>query len=400
MTAPLNVLQRHMLKRQLADPASCKYIIPTFVRLRPGIDPVRFAAAWNRAAASFEIFRARIAGSASGGYEWRETDPAGPAMTVIDVADEDLLRLRDEIAPIDVFAERPVRAALYRTPHRGVWSAVDFHHLALDGFGFRALNGLVERAYFDPAAAIPSDGAFARLAASAEEEKSARFRQALEYWQDTYGRDTWSACPRPDRDLGGAAQGEVFFELPVSVSEFWRICRERDALPVLLMQAVALRAIAEDTGVSRALIGWTCHGRTRCDRDLGLPLIKDLVLGADTGLPDEELLSVLRKRHYEALRASVCPWTATESCPLADQVVDLLYQGDLRSAEGQSARLYQNDPDENDGYSIGSQNILDIEIIEKNERLLVYFDYSAARYSSERIQEFKALFIRHFLAIT
>lgn len=394
MTAPLNLLQRSMLKRQLADPASRMYVIPVFLRLAPGIDPVRFAAAWTRAAASFEIFRARLCEAE--GCVWRLTDGEGPVMSVREIADDELEEARDRVGSLDLFSEPPVRAAVYVTPTRGDWASVTFHHLALDGAGFKALNRLVERAYFEPGVRIPTDGAFRRLLESAQEERSLRFARARGYWERTYGDGGWATCPRTDRSEGGASQGELFFDLPIAVNDFWRICRERDMLPGLFVQAVAIRAIAEDVGSPSALTGWVCHGRSRADRHLGLPLVKELVLGADASLPDDRFAQLLRKRQYEALRSSCCPWASLPECPYFDRIADVLYQGDLRSGEGQSARLYVNDPDESDGFNTGSQNILDIEILERDGRLSAYFDYSAARYSPVRMAEFRDIFLACF----
>ena len=397
MTAPLNILQRYMLKHQLADPASCMYSIPARLRLAPDIDPVRFAAAWNRVTASFEILRARLAEDGRGGFFGRDTRALPPPVGVLEVSDGEFRRMRDRVEPFDLFREPMVRAVVCRTPSLGNWIVFDFHHLAFDGFAILAFNRRVERAYEDPAAPIPSDGAFRRLRELDEEARSERFRRAERYWEETYGGTAWATCPKPDLDGADVtAQGELFFQLPVSVDGLWRICREKSLLPNQLVQAAVLKAIAEDNSRRHTLVGWTCHGRSVADRETGLPLMKDLVLGMDAELEDDEFLHELRRRHDEALRASVCPWAVTESCPLPDLIVDILYQGDLRSGVGHSRRLYVADPDERDGFGVGSQNVLDVEVFEDGNGLSAYFDYAAGRYSPARITSFRDRFLRTF----
>ena len=236
---------------------------------------------------------------------------------------------------------------------------------------------------------LPTDSWFEYLQERAGEESSPNYDESRKWYYDNYGNHNLCGYPATDftQGWGGNKQGLLLRHSGITLEDLAGL-RQLHLNNTKFFLAISLLATSEYNHNQNIIHTWTYNGRFRKEH-------KNIVGFMFQDLPvklEQDVFASVRRQTKECIIHKNYPYTSLDEHFLEDDKLCFMYNG----------RLYFDGPliDISDGLVemqhsyAGSQNILDVEVLEADDGIDLLFDYAAHRYKPESIERYSELFIR------
>ena len=150
------------------------------------------------------------------------------------------------------------------------------------------------------------------------------------------------------------------------------------------------------------MVSWIYNGRE--DKELmttvGL-LFRELPVGVhiNDDMNIRDLYSMVHEQVQKGIEHSCYPYIDKTTGSTEIESAYLLYQQDLRDADGMDAGMDMETIDIRQNQA-ATQTMLDIEILDGSDGLEVMLDYAKARYEDESMEKYKLLFMKTVKVMT
>ena len=395
---PLTAEQHYMFDYQLYTPMSTMLNVAGMVRFNEKLDADRLCAAVNAVIQSHPALLTSLFFNEDGEIEQRYTPELFKPTVIEDISEEDLEELRDTlIHPYEKLVGQPLsRNRIFRTEEALYWF-YDIHHMFFDGGSGRIMVKEVCDTYLAkewPKPAEP-DGYYLMLHERQQQIKSDRYEKSREYFEKRYGSKDYSI--RLDCELNSLKNRYEESEKLLNISE--EELEELEEVSSLgkngLFIIVELLAMAAMNGKPDVLLAWVYKGRDSkyLNDILGLlfrELPVALSLSGETTL--RELYADVEEQIQSGIAHCDYPYIDKNSIVRTNDHFIFIYQEDNWNC-CDSMPLDMEDVDI-DFPDIASETAMDVEIIDTDEGLLMFLEYSIDRYRRADVRKFINTMVR------
>lgn len=397
--APLNYLQRYILKRQEERPGTAMFNLAKMFRLRKGIDVPRLAEALVKGARAHQALKTVLHRYPDGEIlQLLGLDDDEIQVEVVKVSERNLLARRDSyVKTFDLYDEGLLDAIIFDCGENA-YLLSNIHHLVCDGYSFpviledarRAWNGeeIVPDAYFDT---------LARRAARSQLPVAIAARK---YMLELVRSRQFVQLPFADRN-GAPDYGsrEYTIALPEGLAAFMaanRVTRHHFFL------ACAVLALARLTGGNDIFVDWVFHGRLTRDelRTVGAFMVDlPLIMTDIATLSPEEVLFAVKHFTFMGIKNAYAIKDGGDDELGGCERLTFIYQDEW-------GELMSPGPVREDGpfawmidetiplrpTTIAAENPFNVEIMEHVDRTSLFLEYDAGRYSPALVDRYAAAF--------
>ena len=302
------------------------------------------------------------------------------------------MAVKDDLVQPFHWGEAMCRFKLFVT-EKGKYLFWDDHHIVCDGLGKTIFWRDMQRAY--DGQDITPDSWFEYLQEREAEKSLPHYAESRKWYEDNYGSHEFCGYPAADFVQGGGLNKQGLLSVRSGLAD--------DSLDVLkryhlthteFFIALSLFATAEYNLNPSVLITWCNKGRwkRKHHRITGM-MIQDMPAFLNVeGLSIADIASSVRQQVKGCMLHRDYPYMSLDEKMLENENLCLIYQG----------RLYTDGPVipliaellEMQNKHAGSQNILDIEVIETDDGIDLLFNYAAHMYKPESIERYSQIFIR------
>ena len=309
------------------------------------------------------------------------------------ITESELMTIKDELIQPFSWGEAMCRFKLFIT-EKGKYLLWDDHHIVCDAFGKIIFWRDLQRAY--DGQDLAPDSWFEYLQEREAEKSLPHYTESRKWYEYNYGSHEFCGYPAADfYDMGGGLNKQGLLSVRSGLAD--------DSLDVLkryhlthteFFIALSLFATAEYNLNPSVLITWCNKGRwkRKHHRITGM-MIQDMPAFLNVeGLSIADIASSVRQQVKGCMLHRDYPYMLLDEKMLENENLCLIYQG----------RLYTDGPVipliaellEMQNKHAGSQNILDIEVIETDDGIDLLFNYAAHMYKPESIERYSQIFIR------
>lgn len=374
------------------------YNLHHVARLRDDVDLDRFANALTLAVRAQEVSRVRVERSSAGVLTIRDSGVpfADAKVERLPAGSVDAVR-REIMRPYEPSDEPFIRLRLARIGDEP-WYFECRHHAFYDNLAHYALIEDAVRAYQEPGWVPPPDGFFAWAKREHELLAGPAGEEGRRFWTERRERaGNWPHSPRADRDGSVDYSDEpqkYCFTFPWPGVKIESTAAALGTTVNTLATGAFLRAIAADHGSDRALVAWTCRGRSARTRRLGTALLRDYDIAVETGGDAADFLGRVRAELNAGMRH---PYGFSCSrCCLIDP--DDTNDDDVSFINIQAAapnpEVFVSDPRASYGSPSDCNDRFDLSLLLTDGALMSegVVKYMADYYSSERVRDFMRKF--------
>lgn len=396
--APLNYLQRYILKHQEDNPGTSMFNLAKMFRLRKGIDLGKLADCLAQAGRAHQALLSVMHRFEDGEVlQVQGLDDDEIQVEVVRVPERNLLARRAAYIKIfDTFDEGLVDAIIFDCGETA-YLLSNIHHLVCDGYSFpliledahRAWNGetLVQDDYY---------GVLAKRAARSQTPLAAAARKFV---VETLRSREFTTLPRFDRG-GRVGYGSLEFPLALPADfetrlEAWRASRHH-----FFLAATAL-ALSRLTGSNDVEVDWVFHGRLTKDelRTVGAFMVDLPFILPDIAekTPSDVIFQTKQSTFFGIKNAHAI--TDSDDDPLGGARTTFVYQdkwGELMSPgpvdpEGPFAWMIEETiplrPPK-----IAAENPFNVEIMEHRDVTKLFLEYDSGRYDEATVRRYAQCF--------
>ena len=390
--APLNYLQRYILKHQEETPGTTMFNLAKMFRLRKGMDLEKLADCLAKAGRAHQALLS-VMHRFEGGevLQMQELDDEDIQVEIVRVPERNLLARRSSYIKIfDTFDEGLVDAIVFDCG-KNAYLLSNIHHLVCDGYSFPLILDEAHRAWNGET--LEQDRYYDVLAKRAARSCLPVVVAASNLLVETLKSRPFTTLPRFDFS-GHLGYGslEVPLELPADFAaklERWHASRHH-----FFLSATAV-ALARMTGATDVEVDWVFHGRLSKDelRTVGAFMVDLPFVLSDFGekTPDDVVFLTKQSTFFgikncHAIRDS-------EDDPLGGARTTFVYQdmwGELMSPgpvdpEGPFAWMIEETiplrPPK-----IAAENPLNVEIMEHRDGTKLFVEYDSGRYARTTVE--------------
>ena len=396
---PLSTEQIYMLDIQLYTANSTMYNLACLLKTGKEMDADRLAEAAGQAIRAHPALLTIIQFRRGQEIAQRYAPELFEEIRAEKISEQELAQLKDTLVqPYKSMEEKLYRCRVFET-EEAVYLFLDIHHIIFDGTSMRILMQDIDRILRGEKTG--EDWYYLLLTEREKERAGDFYRQSREYFEQRYLGTAWSTHPKTDHSTRKNEADEIILPLQIPMET---LVQAETALHLSrneLMIAAAILAIGAYNQENDILISWIYHGRNNIlySRTVGL-LFRDLPVGIHldriNGISD--LVFEVQEQVRGGMEHDCFPYTEAGFSGMKGMNTCLLYQRHLYDKiriggmDMVPIGLRQN--------LDASQTILDIEVIEKEEKLSLLLDYAASLYDRESILRFGAIMEEAIGAIT
>ncbi len=310
------------------------------------------------------------------------------------ISEAEFMTLKDDlIQPFSIDGEALCRFRIFIT-EKHKYLFWDDHHIVCDGIGKVNFFHDLQKVY--DGQKIARDSWFAYLQEREEEKYLPHYNESRKWYEDFYGHHDFCGYPATDfAVLGEGYNKQGLLLIPSGIIDNdLEILRRFHLTRTEFFTTVSLIATSEYNHDPRVLITWCYKGRWKKEHhSITGMMLQDMPVYVNMqSLSFSEIFAAVREQAKVCLRHKDYPYTSLDGKMLEDDKLCVIYQG--RIYEAWQKIICEEKLVDMDNKKAGSQNILDIEIMEADHRIDLLFDYAAHRYRPESIQRFADMFVR------
>lgn len=388
---PLSTEQIYMVDYQLYTPKSTMYNLYNMIKFDKDVmDMELLTQAVNTAAKNQPVFMTKFFFNEDGEIYQKYEEDNFEEVKLEKVSEEELEQIKKTLVqPFKIINSKLVRFRLFETEEAG-YLFMDVHHTIFDGTSSKVFFTNVLTAYAGQE--LAKDYYYYILAKREKQMESDFYRESREYFEKRYSGVDWCKHLTVDNSTRENTDKEVFVMLPVSekqlniIGEKYGVSRNGFFITV---SAIA-NAIYEKK--SDIMVSWIYNGRNDLSElsSVGL-LFRNLPVGVQftqtTTL--KELYDNIIEQINSGITHSCYPYVESNNNVVEDDLACVLYQDDLRNLDEIPGLL---DEVELDNEKLASQNIMDLEILNKDEGIVMMIDYAASLYKPESIDRYRKIY--------
>ena len=388
---PLTTEQIYMIDYQLYTPDSTMYNLYNMIKLDKNImDMDMLVNAVNTAIKNQPVFMTEFFFNEDGEICQRYSEDNFEEVKLEKVTEAELENIKKTLVhPFRIIKSKLVRIRVFETEEAG-YLFMDVHHTIFDGTSSKVFFTNVLTAYAGQD--LARDYYYYILAKREKQVESDFYKESRDYFENRYAGIDWCKHLSTDNITRENTANEVFVMLPVNenqlntIGEKYGISRNGFFITV---SAIA-NAIYEKK--PNIMLSWIYNGRNDLNEmsSVGL-LFRNLPVGLqftqNTTL--KELYDDVIEQVNNGITHSCYPYIESNNNVVEDDYACVLYQDDLRNL-GEIPGLVGEVELENE--KLASQNIMDIEILNKDEGIVMMIDYAASLYNPASIDRYRKIY--------
>lgn len=388
---PLTTEQLYMFDYQLYTPDSTMYNLYSMVEFDKDVmDMELLTAALNRSVRSHPALMTEFFFNEDGEIFQHCVPDKFKDIVPEKVSEQELEEIKKTLVqPFKIINSQLSRFRVFETEKAG-YVFMDAHHTVFDGTSSKVFFTDVLTEYAGQEAA--KDRYYAILDRRQRQTESPFYRESREYYENRYAGTDWSKHLTTDNCTRENKAGEVFTALPVSGEQLNRLNEKYGISRNGFFIAVTALANAIYEKKPNILLSWIYNGRN--DRDematVGL-LFRNLPAGVrltkETTL--KELYADIAQQINEGIAHSCYPYIESNNNVVEDDLTCVLYQDNLRNTDAIPGLVGEV---ELNNEKHASQNIMDIEILNRDNGFVMMIDYAASLYQPESIDRYRKIF--------
>ena len=390
---PLTAEQRYFYDYQNTAPDSTMYNhFPMLVKLQDYVDAERLADAIMTTLHAHPAYLTVIE-ERDGVPVQRYVPDIITGIPIERISEDELMTLKDDLIQPFRWGEALCRFRLFIT-EKGKYLFWDDHHIICDGMGKVIFEQDLQRAY--DGQDLTPDSWFAYLQEREAMKSSPHYEESRKWYEDNYSHHEFCGYPTADftqEGVGTNQQGLLRVSSGLNddnldVLRHWHLTRTEFFI------AVSLFATAEYNLNPSVLITWCNKGRWKKEhhRITGM-MIQDMPAFLNVeGLSPEEIASSVRQQVKGCMLHRDYPYASLDERMLADENLCLIYQGRIFT-DGPKIPLFAGLLEMQNKHA-GSDNILNVEVLETDAGIDLLFDYAVHRYKRTSIERFAGLYVR------
>ena len=396
--APLNYIQRYVLRQQEAHAGTSMFNLAKLFRLKRGIDLDRLADALEQAGRSHQALLSVLHRFPDGEVlQMQGLDEDEIQVEVVKVSERNLLARRASYIKIfDTYDEGLVDAVIFDCGERA-YLLSNIHHLVCDGYSFPVILEDAHRAWNGEA--LEQDGYYQVLAKRAARARMPVAIAARRFLAELLKSRDFITLPRDDLSgRTGYGSCECTLSLPPDFEsrlEAWRATRHH-----VFLAASAL-ALARLTGANDVEVDWVFHGRISKEelRTVGafmvdLPFVMTNIADMTSG----DVIARTKQSTFFGIKNAYAIMDS-EDDPLEGRRLTFVYQ----DAWGELMTPGPVDPEGPFAWMIdetlplrpprmAAENPFNVEIMEHKGATRLFVEYDTGRYAAATV----ARYIEHY----
>ena len=399
MEAPLNYLQRYVLRRIGERPGTMMFNLAKMFRLRRGIDLSRLAEALATSARSHLALKSVLHRDPDGGVvQLCGLDDDEIQVEIVRVSERNLLARRDSyVKPFDLYDEGLLDAIIFDCGENS-YLLSNIHHLVCDGYSFPIILEDAHRVWNGET--LEPDRYYEILARRAARSQMPVAVAARKFMLELVRSRSFVQLPVPDRHAASAYGAREF---PIGIPDGFdaRLASARVTRHHFFLSAAVL-ALARLTGCGDVFIDWVFHGRVTKEelRTVGAFMVDLPMVMSDVGtLTPDEILYAAKHFTFTGIKNAhaIKEGDDDELCGCErltfiyqDQWSELMSPGLVRPNGPFAWMIEETIPLR--PTAIAAENPFNVEIMERADRTVLFLEYDAGRYSPELVAAYADCF--------
>lgn len=388
---PLTTEQLYMIDYQLYTPKSTMYNLYNMLEFDKDVmDMELLTAALNTAVRSHPSLMTEFFFNEDGELFQHYVPDKFRDVELEKVTEDQLEEIKKSLVqPFRIINSQLARFRVFETEKAG-YIFMDVHHTVFDGTSGKVFFASVLAAYAGQD--VPQDHYYAILDQRRRQTESSFYKESRDYFENRYSGTDWCRHLTYDTVTRENKAGEVYVMLPVSGEQLDRLDEKYGISRNGFFIVVSALANAIYEKKPDILLSWIYNGRN--DRDelaaTGL-LFRDLPVGIKftrtTTL--KELYADVVEQTNQDIAHSCYPYMEINNSVIEDDTAYVLYQNDLRNLDDVPGLVGEV---ELENEKLASQTVMDIQILNRDEGIVMLMDYAASLYAPESIDRYRRIF--------
>lgn len=388
---PLTTEQIYMIDYQLYTPDSTMYNLYNMIKLDKNVmDMDMLVAAVNKAIKNQPVFMTEFFFNEDGEICQRYSEDNFEEVKLEKVSEAELDEIKKTLVhPFRIIKSKLARFRVFETEEAG-YLFMDVHHTIFDGTSSKVFFTNVLTAYAGQD--LAKDYYYYILDKREKQVESDFYKESRDYFENRYSGVEWCKHISTDNITRENKDNEVFVMLPVSekqldiIGEKYGVSRNGFFITV---SAIANAIYEKKPDI---MLSWIYNGRNDLNEmsSVGL-LFRNLPVGVqftqNTTL--KELYDDVIEQINNGITHSCYPYIEGNNNVVEDDYVCVLYQDDIRNL-GEVPGLIGEV--ELDNEKLASQNIMDLEILNRDEGIVMMIDYAASLYNEDSINRYRKIY--------
>ena len=388
---PLTTEQIYMIDYQLYTPNSTMYNLYNMVKFDKEImDMEMLTGAINTAIKNQPVFMTEFFFNEDGEIYQRYSEENFEEVKLEKISEEELGQIEKTLVrPFKIIKSKLARFRLFETEEAGYFF-MDVHHTIFDGTSSKVFFTNILTAYAGQE--LPKDYYYYILAKREKQMESEFYKESRDYFVNRYSGVDWCKHLTTDNDTRENTANEIFVMLPVSEEQL-DIIDEKMGISrngfFITVSAIANAIYEKNPNI---MLSWIYNGRNDLNEmsSVGL-LFRNLPVGVQftqnttlKGLYDD-----ITEQINNGITHSCYPYVECDNNVVEDDLACVLYQDNLRNIGEIPGLLGEV---ELDNEKLASQNIMDLEILNRDEGIVMMIDYASSLYKPESIDRYRKIY--------
>lgn len=388
---PLTTEQIYMIDYQLYTPNSTMYNLYNMVKFDKEImDMEMLTGAINTAIKNQPVFMTEFFFNEDGEIYQRYSEEDFEEVKLEKVSEEELGQIEKTLVrPFKIIKSKLARFRLFETEEAGYFF-MDVHHTIFDGTSSKVFFTNILTAYAGQE--LSKDYYYYILAKREKQMESDFYKESRDYFVNRYSGVDWCKHLTTDNDTRENTANEIFVMLPVSEEQLDVIDEQLGVSRNGFFITVSAIANAIYEKNPNIMLSWIYNGRNDLNEmsSVGL-LFRNLPVGVQftrnttlKGLYDD-----ITEQINNGITHSCYPYVECDNNVVEDDLACVLYQDNLRNIGEIPGLLGEV---ELDNEKLASQNIMDLEILNRDEGIVMMIDYASSLYKPESIDRYRKIY--------
>lgn len=384
--------QTCMIDYQLYAPKSNMYNLAGLIRFESGMDAQRLADAVNQTVNVHPALGTVFFFDEDGELRQKYKPELFKQAVVEHISEAELEAMKPTlIQPFKIINSSLCRIRVFQT-EKTVYLFIDVHHTVFDGTSFQIFMHDVDAACKGKTLE-KRDFYYETIQEREDMEKTDLYAEAGKYFEERYFADEYHAAPAYDLETKSMALGSVYQTIDVSANSLDMIENAMRISRNEIFMAAALLAIAKYNNADAVKVNWVFNGRQTADEMQTAGYLLRILPVAEKLKPQgtiKELLESVHDQVAKDLEYSFYPYEKLIESNARGDETEVIYQRDLKGEftiggiRAEHIDLEKSDP--------AYENVLDIEIMDNEDRFDILVEYATCFYKEESMERFCRMF--------
>ncbi|MBR0233822.1 MAG: hypothetical protein IJQ99_10030 [Synergistaceae bacterium] len=290
--------------------------------------------------------------------------------------------------------DAPFRFRLFET-EKAKYFFFDTYHVFCDAFAKAIFLYDLDKVYAGKE--LERDGWFSYLEERERAKNLPHYQESRLYYENLYGNTEWSRYPKIDfSDERENTQGLLFREVDFCQSDL-EILKNYHLTYNEFFSAISLLSTAIFNNSENVINTWTYKGRwKKSHHNIVGNMILDMPVALNLqNLTVNQIFESVREQLKGSLLHRDYSYTMLDEKILRDDILCFIYHGNLYDVPAK-INLFESMVIDFNDFSKGSgtsDNIIDVELRQDDDKLLFLTDYAANKYKPETIEKFADIFL-------